>query len=90
MANRAVKVAGILLVIAGAAVLVYAIVLLIDFGDSAAGRLAEGARRVDRALLGGGNVGLTTTEKEAIMILIAGFFACVIGTMLIISQRRGR
>lgn len=88
MNKKAIRMTGLILLIVGVAVLVYGVMTLTGFGNSAAGSLLEGARRADRALLGGGNVGLTNTEKKAILILIAGGFGTIVGAGLLITARR--
>lgn len=88
MNTKAIRIVGVALLVLGVALLVVGILTFIDFGDSAAGQIVGGARQIDRALTGGGNVGLTTNEKEAILILIAGGFACIIGAGLIIAAKK--
>lgn len=88
MNAKAIKIVGIGLLVVGVALLVIGVLTFLDFGDSATGQIVGGARQIDRALTGGGNVGLTTAEKEAILILIAGVFACIIGVGLIFAAKQ--
>ena len=88
MKSQSVRFVALILLVIGAAALIYGIVSFSDFRNSVAGRVTGAARGVANQIVGRGNVGLADVEKRAIAFMAGGGLGVLVGGVMLFSGRR--
>jgi hypothetical protein len=86
--SSTIRIVALIVLVVGAAALVYGIVSFVEYRDSLAGRGAGLARDITRSVVGSGNVGLTDIEKRAVVFMVAGGIGIVVGGALLANRKR--
>lgn len=82
------RMVSLLILVLGAAALIYGVVSFVEFRESAAGQVSGVARDLARNVVGRGNVGLTDVEKRSIGFMVGGGIGVLAGAGFLTFRKR--
>jgi hypothetical protein len=89
MNTKTIQLIAVIVLIVGAVALIYGIVSLNDYNNSAAGKIGGAARGLAGSLVGKSNVERSDIERRAITFIIAGGVGVLAGgTLFILKKKR--